>query len=47
LNKFFRVAEFVILVDVSSLELIWPSDLPEWSYQSMESTPSNQSNILC
>jgi hypothetical protein len=29
LDKFFRIAGAVILVDVLELELLWPHDLPE------------------
>jgi hypothetical protein len=34
LNKFFRIAETVILINVACLELGRPLDLPEWPYQS-------------
>jgi hypothetical protein len=29
LNKFFRIARAVILINVACLELGWPPDLPE------------------
>jgi hypothetical protein len=29
LNKFFRIARVVILINVACLELGWPPDLPE------------------
>jgi hypothetical protein len=47
LNKFLRVARAVILVDVASLEFVWPPDLFEWSRQSTESTLSHRSSVLC
>jgi hypothetical protein len=29
MDKFFGIAEPIILIDVPGLELIWPSDIPE------------------
>jgi hypothetical protein len=39
LNKFFRIARLVILINVACLELGRPPDLPEWPRQSTEPTP--------
>jgi hypothetical protein len=39
LNKFFKIVEAVILINVTCLELGRPPDLPEWPHQSMELTP--------
>jgi hypothetical protein len=39
LNKFFRIARAVILINVVCLELGRPPDLPEWPRQSTEPTP--------
>jgi hypothetical protein len=30
LNKFFSIAEAIILINMACLELAWPPDLPEW-----------------
>jgi hypothetical protein len=38
LDKFFRIAESIIFVDVPSLEFLWPPDLLEWCIQSTETT---------
>jgi hypothetical protein len=31
LNKFFRIAEAIILINLACLKLGWPPDLHEWS----------------
>jgi hypothetical protein len=31
LNKFFRIAGAVLLINAAYLEFGWPPDLPEWS----------------
>jgi hypothetical protein len=46
LNKLFRVARVIILVDVADLEFVWLLDLSEWSRQSTESTFFHRSNVL-
>jgi hypothetical protein len=40
LNEFFRIVGAVIAVNVAAIEFILPSDLSEWSCQSMEVTPA-------
>jgi hypothetical protein len=47
LNKFFRIAEAIILINMACLELAWPPDLPEWPRQSTEPTPPCWSNVSC
>jgi hypothetical protein len=39
LNKFFRIAGVVILINVACFELGRPPDLLEWPRQSTEPTP--------
>jgi hypothetical protein len=47
LNKFFRIAGAVILINVACLELGWPPDLPEWSCQSAEPTSPCWGDVPC
>jgi hypothetical protein len=47
LNKFFRIAGAIILINVACLELDWPPDLPEWSRQSAEPTSLYWGNVSC
>jgi hypothetical protein len=39
LDEHFGIAGPIILVDMLSLEFLWPDNLPEWWCQSMETTP--------
>jgi hypothetical protein len=47
LNKFFRIAGAVILINVACIELDRPPDLPEWPHQSVEPTSPCWSNVSC
>jgi hypothetical protein len=47
LNKFFRIAGAVILINVACLELGWPPNLPEWSRQSVEPTSPCWGDASC
>jgi hypothetical protein len=47
LNKIFRIAVAVILINVACLELGWPPDLPEWSRQSVEPTSPCWGDASC
>jgi hypothetical protein len=47
LNKFFRIAGAVILINVACLELGRPPDLPEWPRQCTEPTAPCWSNVPC
>jgi hypothetical protein len=47
LNKFFRITEVNILINVACLELGWPSDLLEWSRQSVEPTSPYWGDVSC
>jgi hypothetical protein len=39
LNELFGIARPIILVDVRSLEFLWPDDMPEWWSQSTKTAP--------
>jgi hypothetical protein len=39
LDELFGIAGPIILIDVPSLEFLWPDDLPEWWSQSMKTAP--------
>jgi hypothetical protein len=39
LDKLFRIVGPIILVDVPSLEFLWPDNLPEWWSQSTKTAP--------
>jgi hypothetical protein len=47
LNKFFRIAGSVILINVTHLEVGWPSDFSERSCQSAESAPPSWGDVSC
>jgi hypothetical protein len=47
LNKFFRIAGAIILINVACLELGRPPDPLEWPRQSAEPTPPCWSNAPC
>jgi hypothetical protein len=47
LNKFFRIAKVVILINVAYLELGRPPDLLEWPRQNTKPTPPYWSNVPC
>jgi hypothetical protein len=47
LNKFFRTAVDIILINVAYLTLGRPPDLPEWPHQSAEPTSPCWSNVPC
>jgi hypothetical protein len=47
LNKFFRIAGAVVLMNVACFEFSLPPDFPKWPYQSMETTPPYWSNVPC
>jgi hypothetical protein len=46
-NKFFRIAEAIILINVAYLKLGWPPDLSEWSRQSAEPTSPCWGDVSC
>jgi hypothetical protein len=47
LNKFFRIAGSVILINETRLELGWPPDISEQSRQSVKTAPPCQGDISC
>jgi hypothetical protein len=47
LNKFFRVTGSVILINVTRLELGWPPNFSERSYQSVKTAPSCRGDVSC
>jgi hypothetical protein len=47
LNKFFRIAGAVVLINVACFEFGRTPDLPKWPRQSTETTPPYWSDIPC
>jgi hypothetical protein len=47
LNKFFRIAGSVILINVTHLELGCPPDFSERSCQSVETSPPYRGDVPC
>jgi hypothetical protein len=39
MDELFGITGPIILVNVPSLEFLWPDDLPEWWSQSIETAP--------
>jgi hypothetical protein len=47
LNKFFRIAGAIVLINVVCFEFGWSPDFRNWPRQSTETTPPCWSNVPC